>query len=295
MQTGMTFTRSREKQLKDWLLGCHYVPASDLSNERLDKNLELMDRYSIRHLWGYPGSLYFLSRRAGEKGWNRPLASIVTWGDNLYPHYRKTMEDVFKVRVHDTYGCAEGIQISAQCGSGSTYHVHTLDTILELVDEDGHPVAPGESGDVVLTRLHPGPMPFIRYRVGDVARSGGRERCACGRGYLTMDGIQGRDTDVVITRSGKRLIVHFFTGILEHFREIDAFQVVQERTDSMLLLIKPTTHYAADTAARIKRRLQQMGADDIAVEIELKDEIPLTPGGKRRFIISAVARDIHIR
>jgi phenylacetate-CoA ligase len=295
VQMGMTHSRSFQKRLKDLMLGCYYVPANDLADASLDRTLELMQDQHIRHLWGYPGSLYFLARRAHQKGWNCPVTSIVTWGDNLYPHYRSMIENAFKARVHDTYGCAEGIQVSAQCGIGNTYHVHTLDTILELVDEAGNPVAPGEPANVVLTRLHPGPMPLIRYRVGDVARAGGLERCPCGRGFQTMDGIQGRDTDVVITPTGKPLIVHFFTGVLEHFPEIDAFQVLQERPDVMLLRIKPTPHYAPDTAVRIKQRLQQMGAEDIGIEIELCMEIPLTPGGKRRFIISTLGRDNHVR
>ncbi len=42
-----------------------------------------------------------------------------------------------------------------------------------------------------------------------------------------MQSIQGRSADIVTTPSGNRLIVHFFTGVLEHFSEVDSFQVVQ--------------------------------------------------------------------
>ncbi|MBM3883157.1 MAG: phenylacetate--CoA ligase family protein [Verrucomicrobia bacterium] len=290
VQTGMAYARSFQKKLKDWLLSCHYVPANKLDDASLDQTREAMEDRRINHLRGYPSSLYYLARRAREKGWNRPLASLVTWGGNLYPHYRRTMEDVFKVRVHDTYGCAEGIQISAQCGCGDTYHVHALDTVLELLDQDGRPVSPGEPGHVVLTRLHPGPMPLIRYRVGDIARAGTAARCACGRGFPTMAGIQGRDTDVVVTPSGKRLIVHFFTGILEHFSEVGSFQVVQQRPEAMLLRIKPTPTYSKTVERTLIGRLRELGADDLAIEVETVTELALTPGGKRRFTISQLAQ-----
>src|SRR5215207_8235542 len=135
---------------------CHYVSAYDLSEPHLDQSLALLDRFKVQHLWGYPGSLYCLARRALENGWNIPLTSIVTWGDNLYPHYRKTIEQAFKARVTDTYGCGEGIQIAAQCGQGSTYHQHTLDVIVEYLDNASNPVEPGQQGNLVLTRLHPG-------------------------------------------------------------------------------------------------------------------------------------------
>jgi phenylacetate-coenzyme A ligase PaaK-like adenylate-forming protein len=284
LQTGMTLSRHFSKRLKDVLLNCHYVSAFDLTDSHLDQGLEILERYSIEHLWGYPGSLYYLARRAMERGWNRPLRTIVTWGDNLYPHYRKAIEDAFKTRVNDTYGCAEGMHISAQCGEGSTYHIHTLDVIVEFLNDQGESVPPSQSGNLILTRLYPGPMPLIRYKVGDVGIKGD-EYCQCGRGYDVMHSIQGRDTDVVITPSGNRLIVHFFTGILEYFEEIDSFQVVQENVDSCLLRIVPTGQFSEETRERVLASLREKGAD-LHIEIDLVKEIPFPPSGKRRFVIS---------
>jgi phenylacetate-CoA ligase len=286
LQTGMTPDRSLEKRVKDTLLGCYYVSAFDLSDTRLDKMLELLDRRSIQYLWGYPGSLYCLARQALKKGWNRPLKSVVTWGDNLYSHYRKTIERAFTTRVFDTYGCAEGMQVSAQCGQDNAYHIHALDVIVEFLDDEGNPVRSGQPGNILLTRLYPGPMPLIRYRVGDVGIAGNGHRCSCGRGYDLMESIQGRDTDVVITPTGNRLIVHFFTGILEHFPEIESFQVVQESMESMVIRIVPTEQFSEESSDRIVAALQEKEATGIRIEIELVDRIPLTLGGKRRFVIS---------
>ena len=43
-----------------------------------------------------------------------------------------------------------------------------------------------------------------------------------------IDKIIGRDTEVLDTPKSKILIVHFFTGIFEHFPEIKQFQVKQQ-------------------------------------------------------------------
>ncbi|HEY8187112.1 MAG TPA: hypothetical protein VIF64_13645 [Pyrinomonadaceae bacterium] len=290
LQTGMTLKRSKDRWLKDILLQCHYVSAFDLGDSQLDLSLDLLESHSLQHLWGYPGSLYVLARRALERGWNQPLRSVVTWGDNLYPEYRKTIESAFRTRVFDTYGCGEGIQVAAQCGCANTYHLHTLDVVVEHLDDKGHPVQPGESGNLILTRLHAGPMPLIRYQVGDVGIRESEKLCACGRGYDVMGSIQGRDTDIVITPSGNRLIVHFFTGVLEHFPEIDSFQVVQEELGEMLLRLKPATGFSKESAARIVSNLKEKGASDIAIKIELVTEIPLPPSRKRRFVVSTVAK-----
>ena len=289
LQTGMTLNRDLPKRIKDALLNCHYVSAYDLTDSHLDLSLDMLEQHSIRHLWGYPGSLYFLARRAIERGWNRQLQSIVTWGDNLHEHYRRTIEEAFKVRISDAYGCSEGMNISAQCGVGNTYHLHTLDVIVEYLDEKGEPVSPSQVGNLIVTRLHPGPMPLLRYKVGDLGIAGEVGQCACGRGYDTMQSIQGRETDIVHTQSGNRLIVHFFTGILEHFKEIESFQVIQENLDSIELRVVPAQEFSAETGERVVAALREKGAD-LNIEIEIVKEIPLPPSGKRRFVLSKLGK-----
>ena len=61
----------------------------------------------------------------------------------LYPHYRATIEKAFQTKATDTYGCAEGVQIAAQCECG-TYHIHTLDAVVEFLNDEGRPAASDE-------------------------------------------------------------------------------------------------------------------------------------------------------
>jgi phenylacetate-CoA ligase len=293
LQTGISPNRGLQKWSKDILLRCHYVSSFNLSDVYLDCMLELLETDGIQHLWGYPASLYFLARHALKNGWNLPLRTIVTWGDNLYAHYRRTIEQAFKTKVFDTYGCSEGMQIAAQCGEMNTYHIHMLDVVVEYLDEEARPVSPGQPANLIVTRLHPGPMPLIRYRMGDVGIEAGIQMCKCARGFSKMESIQGRDTDVVITPSGNRLIVHFFTGILEYFSEIEAFQVLQDEPGSMVLRLVPTKGFSKAVAARIVAELKQKGASDMEVEIELVTEIPLPPSGKRRFVTSKLAKPLY--
>ena len=105
-----------------------------------------------------------------------------------------------------------------------------------------------------------------------------------------MRSIQGRDTDIILTPTGNRLIVHFFTGIMEHFKEIETFQVVQPTEDTLVIRVVPAQGYSDPIAERVRRTLQENGADDLAISVETVEEIPLTSGGKRRFVISRVSR-----
>ncbi len=286
LQTGINLNRSFDRKIKDFLLKCYYISAYNLSDENLDKALIILEKYKIKHLWGYPGSLYYLAKRAKQKGWNIPLKTIVTWGDNLYKHYRDTIESAFKQKVIDTYGCSEGMQISAQCGYDNLYHIHSLDVIVEYLDEKGNPVPEGETGSIVVTRLYPGPMPLIRYKVGDVGISGKSIKCKCGRGFEVMKSIQGRETDIILTPSGNRLIVHFFTGILENFKEISQYQVVQDTLEYFTIKIVPAVNFTEVTKKQIIDIMRKRGGEDINIKFEIVDEIPILPSGKRRFVIS---------
>jgi phenylacetate-CoA ligase len=100
-----------------------------------------------------------------------------------------------------------------------------------------------------------------------------------------MESIQGRDTDVVVTPSGNRLIVHFFTGILNHFPEVESFQVVQETPGQILVRVVPAVGFSEETPPRIVAALRARGAD-LEIEVEPVQEIPVAPSGKRRFVIS---------
>jgi phenylacetate-CoA ligase len=187
------------------------------------------------------------------------------------------------------------MQIAAQCGYGNNYHIHTLDVVAEFLDANGDPVPPGQPGNVILTRLHAGPMPIVRYAIGDVGIGGGMERCPCGRGFELMKSVQGRDTDVVVTPSGNRLIVHFFTATLKLISELDCFQVIHKERDLLLIRVVPTQSsvFDKDLEMRIVQLLRSRGLTDMRIVVEPVAEIPLTRSGKRRFIISELPRVFH--
>lgn len=288
LQTGMTIKRSLDRRLKDAVLGCHYMSAFQLDDDHLDQILNELDRFDLKFLWGYPGSLYYLARRALQKGWNKPLNAVASWGSSLYPHYRQVIQAAFSAPIFDTYGCSEGIQIAAQCEQGR-YHLHALDAVVEFLDDGGQPVCPGTPGNIVVTRLHPGPMPLIRYAIGDIGIPAGPEHCPCGRGLPLMRSLQGRTGDVLLSPSGNRILAEYICGILEHFPEIDNFQMVQEQDYSVLLKIVPYIPISSEKENQIITALREQGAADLEFSIEIVENIILPPSGKHRYIINMIS------
>jgi phenylacetate-CoA ligase len=287
LQTGMTLDRGLVKKLKDILLRVEYASAFDLSDRILDIYLDLIDRKRLNYIMGYAGSLYCIASRALEVGFNKCLSGCVSWGDNLYAHYREKIENALKCKVTDTYGCGEGIQIAAQCGrADGAYHIFMPHVALEIVDDDGFPVVPGKAGNILLTRLHPGAMPLIRYKVGDIGIKSSDVSCPCGRGFELLAKVEGRDTDVVVTPRGNRLIVHFFTGIFEYYTTIDTFKVVQEEQGRIMVLIVPRPDFRGEHWEKLKTEILEKGDPDLQIDMKLVDEIPLERSNKRRFVVS---------
>ena len=134
-------------------------------------------------------------------------------------------------------------------------------------------------------------MPFIRYRVGDLGIEGNQKQCPCGRELRTMTEILGRSPDRIVTPDGNHLIVHFFTGIFEHVREVRQFQVIHDAPDHMLIRVVPAVGYSDEVERDVVRILKQKGADSMKIDVDTVEKIPLTEGGKRRFVIRTFASE----
>lgn len=103
-----------------------------------------------------------------------------------------------------------------------------------------------------------------------------------------MSSLFGRNTDIIQTPSGNRLIVHFFTGVLEHFTDVESFQVIQDELESITVLIVPTQPALPGLSQAIIKALKDRGAADLEIKVEFVDQIPLQKTGKNRFIISSL-------
>lgn len=289
LQLGMTTQRSRLKSLKDRLLRTAYQQAFEMDKSAAGGAL---DRYRRKQAFfgGYASGLYTYALLAEELGIDDIyFKAAISWGDKMFPHYREKIESVFHTRVFDTYGCTEGMIIAGQCEMGN-YHILTPHLYLELLDEQGRDVPPGEPGHVVATRLDAYAMPLIRYYLGDLAiREAPEKTCPCGRPFPLLRQIIGRDTDIVRTRSGKYLIVHFFTGIFEHIPEIRQFRVIQKTLDGIEVeYIPDPALFRPETLEGIGKKIEEKLGEPLAVAFRQVELIPPTPSGKPQIIQSFI-------
>ncbi|MDP1717022.1 MAG: hypothetical protein Q8L40_03015, partial [Burkholderiales bacterium] len=110
------------------------------------------------------------------------LREVRTFGETLPQDLRMTCRKAWGVPVTDIYSAEEAGAIALQCPEYEHYHVQEENLLVEILDEQGRPCRPGETGRVVITTLHNFAMPLVRYENGDYAEVGGP--CPCGRGLM---------------------------------------------------------------------------------------------------------------
>jgi phenylacetate-CoA ligase len=286
LQLGMTTDRGFIKGLKDYLSKTTYKPAFQINADDVNITLQKFENKKNAFFGGYASGLYSYAQIAQQNNLHTRFNSVISWGDKMFPHYRKMIEMVFHTRVFDTYGCTEGIIIGGQCKQG-TFHVLTPHVYLELLDDNNNEVKPGEIGNVVVTRLDGRSFPLVRYKLGDLAIRADREpECNCGMHYPQLSMIVGRETDIVYTPKDNPLIVHFFTGIFEHEQDIRQFRVIQFKNKNIVIEYITDKEDISPILTKLKKKINDFAGEELPVTFKRVDFIPSTKSGKPQIVLS---------
>jgi len=76
---------------------------------------------------------------------------------------------------------------------------------------------------------------------------------------------------------------------MKEFKEVDRFQVIQESFDSLVVKIIPNPRYPNVPLNLIEREIRKVIGTKMNLEIQLVDDIPLSPSGKFRITISKIS------
>ncbi|MDE3234874.1 MAG: phenylacetate--CoA ligase family protein [Bacteroidota bacterium] len=293
MQTGMTLKRGLIKGAKDFLFQTHYVNAFELEYGKMVAELQMAHRKGCSYFGGYASSLNVYAEAAKKAGIDLHFKGVIAWGDKLFDHYKKNIAGAFgNPIITELYGTTEGFVISGTC-EGSNHHQLSPQTFIELLDKDGNEVQPGERGFVVATRLDAFSFPLIRFYTGDIAvKEDAAVQCSCGRAFPLLRKIIGRDTDIIHTPSGKALIVHFFTGILEHFEEIKQFKVIQRVKEEIEIEYIPATNCNEEVLQMVQSVIYEKANEVFPIRFKQVQNIAVTASGKPQIIQNLVAEKL---
>jgi phenylacetate-CoA ligase len=135
---------------------------------------------------------------------------------------------------------------------------------------------------VVLTNLHAYAMPFLRYRIGDLATRA--DVCRCGLPFGSIGEIQGRMIDYFPLPDGRLLhpyeiVTRLVWGPGEWLRQ---YQLVQERRDRVVLYAVTDGPPSAQRLEEVGRTVRPLLGPGVEFEVQVVERIPIDAIGKLR-------------
>ncbi|MGX8689234.1 MAG: phenylacetate--CoA ligase family protein [Bacteroidaceae bacterium] len=134
------------------------------------------------------------------------------------------------VQLFATYSSTEMGATFSECEYGMGGHVHPELIIVEIIGEDGFPVADGQPGEVVVTTLGVEGMPLLRFRTGDVACKH-VEQCRCGRWSYRLSPLLGRKHNMIKLK-GTTLYPPAINDVLDNTEYIENYVVKVRNSDA---------------------------------------------------------------
>jgi phenylacetate-CoA ligase len=258
------------------------LPYGRLNFSRLyyNKNTASLFAKKIRELQpaiirGLPS---FICEAADELSFlKNKLKAIMLTAETILPGQLEKLKEIFCCNIYLQYGHTELAMFNYTIDDSYKYFCSPLMGWIEILDKYGNHVKVGETGEVVATGFHNNIMPFIRYRTGDLAQYLGEEN-----GFVILSRIEGRIQDLLIDRNGNKTTLYDFYRNTDSSDKVEAFQMHQYEAGNLIVKIVPLEELTEYDKSQFIDLLNKGNFD---ATIEIVDDIPLTSGGKRKWIV----------
>jgi phenylacetate-CoA ligase len=147
----------------------------------------------------------------------------------------------------------------------------------------------------VITDLNNYCLPFVRYRIGDLAVAmDPNYECSCGRGLPLVGDIEGRVQSIIQGTDGRFVPGTFFAHLLKEYdHAVQRFQVIQEERGALTFRVVKAGRYTEGALAEILSQFHQHLGDDLRVDVEFVDRIEMVRTGKHLASVSRLGVDFQ--
>ncbi|MGZ9148330.1 MAG: phenylacetate--CoA ligase family protein [Candidatus Deferrimicrobiaceae bacterium] len=279
--------RSRSLQLRRILWNQMILPGTNLAEKEYAHCLERIRAFRPLSLWGYTSALTGLAeymKREAVDFSSRTLKLSIGWAAPLYEHEKALLEDTFRCPATNIYSAREVGHVAAGCPAGS-FHINQENLIVES-EQTGN--GEEEAGELLVTNLDISPMPFLRYRMGDIGRVSER-KCTCGRTLQILDNLLGRTGEIFRTKDGRMISPNFWCRVFMSDRfagQIRRFQVVYTKEKNFRILVVKGPGYSPEAEKYIKDSVGANISPDTRVDFEYVSEIRPRVSGKYQMVVN---------
>lgn len=229
--------------------------------------------------------LIYRSLEVGEKP--KHLRDVRSMGEILEPGLRILCQREWGVPVRDNYSCEELATLALTCPEHDHLHIQAERALVEILNDQNQPCAPGEVGRVVVTGLMNFATPLIRYELGDRAVAGAQ--CSCGRGLGVIERVIGRERLPIILPSGDRVFPVLDAEPLLLKGGVRQYQLVQTSPEDIDIRLVADARLTEGEAGEISAHLQENFGYPFRFHFVYVDDIPREPGGKFQIFKSELA------
>ena len=231
-------------------LGATVVPMSTGNTKKL---IDMMIDFGATGLMCTPSYLMHIAEVIEEMGVKDKIKLKATingaepWTENM----RMQIEERLGIHAHDIYGLSEimGPGVACDCIHHKGLHIFEDHFLPEIIDPKTlQPVAPGETGELVITTLTKEGIPLIRYRTKDLT-SLSYEKCECGRTTARISRFKGRSDDMLIIRGVNVFPSQVEAALLTVDGITPNYQIVVDRVnyqDTLEILVEVEERFFSD-------------------------------------------------
>ena len=147
--------QSFRQRLYQWRSRVRGLNAFKMTSGELDRFLDMLLKWRPPYLVGYSSALDVLARAALDRNVEGlRFTAIRSSAEKLWPHQRARIEQAFQSPVLDFYGSREVNNLAAECREHGQMHLISTLRYLEITDDHGQPVRPGQHGFCDRHRSH---------------------------------------------------------------------------------------------------------------------------------------------
>lgn len=220
------------------------------------------------------------------------LRTIITGAEMVPARLREDLETVFgpKCKVAVKYSNEEMGIFGMDSGIGTPYILNVSDYYFEILKLDrDQPCEDGELGRIVVTDLYNYALPMIRYDTGDI---GAVKKDKDGR--LVLVDLHGKRRDLIYNTKGISISGLTITNLMKHLQGVRQWQLVQCGEKKYIYKVVPESGSALTQEMLFLPELRELLGEDADIQMEyLKDDIPSTSSGKRRYTVNLYYPEKH--
>jgi phenylacetate-CoA ligase len=221
--------------------GKRIIPLQLSSNDRLETLVQRLNEWQPDALFPYPSIASTLAEEQRQGRLHIAPHSVFSSAEPLTSDMRRRIEEAWQTKIFNVYGTSESGVLASECEFHQGMHLYDDFSIVEVVDQDNHPVSPGTQGaKVLLTVLFRRTQPLIRYEVNDLLRISEQSYCPCGCPFPLLDIVEGRTAEMLylpsITGRKEGITPLQFETVFDML-PISGWQVVQEHDGLHVFLV----------------------------------------------------------